>query len=347
VNGHRLNFSRAVIATGSRPLVPPLDGLSDVPFLTTETLFSLAECPRRLAVVGAGPLGCEMAQVFARFGSEVTVFEKEERSLTLEDTDAAGLVCAALEKDGVTFRFSTQEIRFERTEDGVAVHSHSAGRWFVDPCDRVLVAAGRAPRVEELNLEAAGVHCDESGIIVDGLLRTTNPRIFAAGDVCSPFRYVHAAEALARHVIANALFMAADRVDTLLIPRCSYTEPEIAHVGVSGKDAEAAHLETLTLPFDDLDRAVIDGTEAGLLKIHHDNRGAIRGATIVAANAGELISEIVLAMNHGVKLGALASDIHPYPTYSEIIKRAADHYHSRLLTPSILRFLKRYLSWRR
>jgi pyruvate/2-oxoglutarate dehydrogenase complex dihydrolipoamide dehydrogenase (E3) component len=183
--------------------------------------------------------------------------------------------------------------------------------------------------------------------MVDSLLRTTNPRVFAAGDVCSPYRYAHAADALARMVIANALFMAADRVDQLLVPRCTYTEPEIAHVGVSGKDAEAANLDTITLPFDDLDRAILDGAEAGVLKIHHDKRGTIRGATIVAADAGELIGEIVLAMNHGVKLGSLASDIHPYPTQSEIIKRAADHYHSRLLTPSMLRFLKRYLTWRR
>ena len=347
VEGRLLHFSRAVVATGSRPLIPPLQGLADVPFLTTDSLYSLRERPRRLAIIGAGPAGCEMAQVFARFGSEVTVFEKEERCLTLEDADAVEIVQRALEQDHVAFRFSTQEIRFERVEGGVAVHSHSAGRWFVDHCDRLLLTAGRAPRIEGLNLDAAGVRCDELGIIVDSLLRTTNSHIFAAGDVCSQFHYTHAADALARMVIANALFMAADRVDKLLVPRCTYTEPEIAHVGLSEKDAEAAHLETLKLSFDDLDRAILDSGEAGLLKIHHDHRGGIRGATIVAANAGELISEIVLAMNHGVKLGALASDIHPYPTQAEIIKRAADLYRSRLLTPSILRLLKRFLAWRR
>jgi pyruvate/2-oxoglutarate dehydrogenase complex dihydrolipoamide dehydrogenase (E3) component len=347
VDGRLLHFSRAVVATGSRPLIPPLQGLADVPFLTTDSLYFLRERPRRLAIIGAGPAGGEMAQVFARFGSEVTVFEKEERCLTLEDADAAEIVQRALEQNGVTFRFGVQEIRFERAEGGVTVHSHSAGRWFVDHCDRLLLAAGRAPRIEGLNLEAAGVRCDEAGIIVDSLLRTTNSRVFAAGDVCSQFRYTHAADAQARMVIANALFMAADRVDTLLVPRCTYTEPEIAHVGLSEKDAEAAHWGTLKLSFDDLDRAILDSGEAGLLKIHHDHRGTIRGATIVAANAGELISEIVLAMNHGVKLSALAFDIHPYPTQAEIIKRAADIYRSRLLTPSILRLLKRFLAWRR
>jgi pyruvate/2-oxoglutarate dehydrogenase complex dihydrolipoamide dehydrogenase (E3) component len=347
VEGRPLHFSRAVVATGSLPLIPPLQGLTDVPFLTTDSLYSLRERPRRLAVIGAGPAGCEMAQVFARFGSEVTVFEKEERCLTLEDADAAEIVHQALERDGITFRFGVQEIRFEQSVNGIAVHSHSAGRWFVDHCDRLLLTAGRAPRIEGLNLDAAGVRCDELGIIVDSLLRTTNSRIFAAGDVCSQYRYTHAADALARMVIANALFMAADRVDKLLVPRCTYTEPEIAHVGVLQEDAEAAHWGTIKLSFDDLDRAILDGGEAGLLKIHHDHRGGIRGATIVAANAGELISEIVLAMNHGVKLGALASDIHPYPTQAEIIKRAADLYHSKLLTPSILRLLKRFLAWRR
>jgi pyruvate/2-oxoglutarate dehydrogenase complex dihydrolipoamide dehydrogenase (E3) component len=342
-----LPFSRAVIATGSRPHVPPLEGLTDIPFLTTESLYALTERPHRLAVIGAGPVGCEMAQVFVRFGSQVTVFEKEERCLNIEDADAAEVVRKALEHDGVIFRFSTREIRFERSEKGTIVHSHSGDHWFVDPCDRVLVAAGRAPRIEGLNLEAAGIRTDESGIMVDSLLRTTNPRVFAVGDVCSQFRYTHAAEALARHVIANALFMAADRVDTLLVPRCTYTEPEIAHVGLSENEAEAVHLSTLKLSFDDLDRAILDSGEAGLLKIHHDHRGTIRGATIVAANAGELISEIVLAMNHGVKLGSLASDIRPYPTQAEIIQRAGDVYRSKLLTPAMLRFLKRYLAWRR
>jgi pyruvate/2-oxoglutarate dehydrogenase complex dihydrolipoamide dehydrogenase (E3) component len=347
VEGRILPFSRAVIATGSRPMIPLLDGLTDVPFLTSDSLFTLDSLPKKLAVLGAGPVGCEMAQVFARFGSEVTVFEREERGLMLEDADAADIVRRSLENDGVTFRFSIKEIRFERNEQSVMVHSHTGDRWFLDPFDRLLVAAGRVPRLDGLNLEAAGIECDESGIWVDSLLHTTNPHVFAAGDVCSQYRYTHAADALARTVIANALFMAADRVDSLLVPHCTFTEPEIAHVGIHESDAQAVHLATLKLPFDDLDRAILDSGEAGLLKIHHDKRGTIRGATIVAANAGELISEIVLAMNHGVKLGSLASDIHPYPTQAEIIKRAGDQYRSTLLTPSIMKLLKRFLAWRR
>lgn len=347
VEGRMLPFSRAVITTGSRPAIPPLDGLTDVPYLTSDTLFTLDSLPKRLAILGAGPVGCEMAQVFARFGSEVTVFERAERCLTLEDADAADIVRRALENDGVTFRFGIKEIRFERSESGVAVHSHAGDRWYLDHCDRMLVAAGRAPRLEGLNLEAAGIQCDESGILVDSLLRTTNPHVFAAGDVCTQYRYTHAADALARTVIANALFMAADRVDSLLVPHCTFTEPEIAHVGIHESEAQAVRLITLKLPFDDLDRAILDSGEAGLLKIHHDSRGTIRGATIVAANAGELISEIVLAMNHSVRLGSLASDIHPYPTQAEIIKRAGDQYRSKLLTPTIMKLLKRYLAWRR
>ena len=347
VEGRILPFSRAVIATGSHPLIPLLDGLTDVHFLTSDNLFTMDSLPKKLAVLGAGPVGCEMAQVFARFGSDVTVFEREERCLTLEDADAADIVRRALEQDGVTFRFGIKEIRFERSDAGIAVHSHAGDRWFLDHFDRLLVAAGRAPRLDGLNLEAAGIECDEAGIIVDSLLHTTNPHVFAAGDVCSQYRYTHAADALARTVIANALFMAADRVDSLLVPHCTFTEPEIAHVGIHEEDARSAHLVTLKMPFDDLDRAILDSGEAGLLKVHHDKRGTIRGATIVAANAGELISEIVLAMNHGVKLGSLASDIHPYPTQAEIIRRAGDQYRSALLTPSMMKLLKRYLAWRR
>lgn len=347
VGGQILPFRRAVIATGSQAFVPPLEGLSDIPFLTPESIFGLTALPRRLAVIGAGPIGCELAQVFARFGCQVTIFEREDRCLNREDSEASMIIRSALESDDITFRLRTSELRFERKDNEIAVHSCSEDRWFVDFFDQVLLAAGRVPRWENLNLDAAGIQCDEQGIIVNNLLRTSNPHVFAAGDVCSQYRYTHAADALARIVIANALFMAADRVDSLLVPRCTFTDPEVAQVGLLESEAKDMRLSTLRLSFDDLDRTILDSGVSGLLKIQHDSRGTIKGATIVAANAGELISEFMLAINHGINLSALATDIHPYPTQTEIIKRAGDVYRSKLLTPSMMKMLKKFLAWRR
>ncbi|RPH95260.1 mercuric reductase [candidate division KSB1 bacterium] len=347
VGGQRLHFSRAVIATGSKPAVPALPGLDRVPFMTTDHLFTLTHLPRRLAVIGAGPAGCEMAQVFARFGSIVTVFEQANQILPHEDADAARMVQRALHHDGISFRLDCSELRFEKEGADVIVHSHAGEHWYADPCDRVLLAAGRVPRTEGLNLEAASVGTDERGILVNGQLRTSNPHIYAAGDVCSQYRYTHAADALARVVIANALFFAGDSAGDLLVPNCTFTDPEIAHVGLSETEAKERHLQTMKLPFDDLDRAILDSGEAGLLKIHHDVRGTIKGATLVAAHAGEMIGEIVVAMNHSVRLGSLSSDIHPYPTVAEIIKRAGDQFRHTLVTPFMARLLKKFLAWRR
>jgi pyruvate/2-oxoglutarate dehydrogenase complex dihydrolipoamide dehydrogenase (E3) component len=347
VNGRRLTFSRAVIATGARPARPDIPGIEQVRCLTSDHLLGLDALPRRLAVIGAGPAGCELAQVFARFGSEVVVYEICRQVLPREDADAALIVQRALERDGVTLRLGCSGVRFEKTPSCTMVHSQVGEHWYADPCDCVMMAAGRVPRIEGLQLEAAGILCDDHGLIVDRFLRTTNPRVFAAGDVCSEYRHTHAADALAHVVLGNALFFASDRASALLVPSCTYTDPEIAHVGVHQSEADATRLKTLRLGFDSLDRAILDGSGDGLLKIHHDHRGTLRGATLVAPHAGETIGEIVVAMNHSVRLGTLASDIHPYPTYAEILKIAGDQFRHGLMTPSMARFLKRLLQWRR
>ena len=346
VNGQQIEFRRAVIATGSRPAIPAIAGLESVAYLTSDTLFRMTVLPRRLGIIGAGPFGCEMAQVFARFGSQVTLFERESRILPQEDADAAAIVEQALLREGITLRLNATELRVEPGAE-ITVQSHIAAHRYVDPCDTLLVAAGRRPNLERLNLDAAGVKADEQGILVNSFLRTTNRRILAAGDVCSRYKYTHAADALARIVIGNALFLGTDRASSLLVPHCTYTDPEIAQVGVDGAAARALHLHTLTLPLDALDHVIVEGGAAGVLKIHHDFRGTIRGATLVAANASELIGEVTLCMNHGVKLGALAGDIFPYPTESEIFKHAGDVYRNAMITPAIAKLFKRFLRWRR
>ena len=347
VNGQTLHFARAVIATGARPAASGIEGLENISALTSDNLFELKELPRRLAVIGAGPLGCEMAQAFARLGSTVIVYEWQPQILPSEDSEAALLVKRALERDGVVFHLGCSDLRVETEGSDRTIHSKSGEHWFADPFNQVLVATGRAPNTESLNLDAANVAVDEKGIVVNNYLRTSNPRVYAAGDCCSEYMYTHSADALARIVIANALFFGTDRVSSLLIPRCTFTDPQCAHVGVQQAEGEKHHLNTMTMSFSDFDRSIIDGNDNGVFKVHYDIRGAIRGATIVSAHASELMGELVVAMSHGVRLSSLASDIHPYPTESEIIKHAGDLYRRSFVTPSMAKFLSKLLEWRR
>jgi pyruvate/2-oxoglutarate dehydrogenase complex dihydrolipoamide dehydrogenase (E3) component len=288
-----------------------------------------------------------MAQTFARFGSRVVVYDKEPRILPADDLHPAEIVCESLQRDGVVFRLSCTDLRLDVTERSKRLRGRSAGDAFADEFDEVLIASGRIPNVEDLNLDAAHVDYDEKGILVNDRLRTTNPRVYAAGDVCSQGNFTHAADAQARTVIANALFLGTQRISSALIPWCTYTDPEIARVGIGENDEHSKEYTALDLPLRDSDRAVIDGQEEGLLRIYHDRHGRIHGATLVAAQAGEIIGELVVAMRHNVRLGALASDIHPYPTQSEIIRRAGDLYRRTLLTPTVAGILRKFLKWRR
>jgi pyruvate/2-oxoglutarate dehydrogenase complex dihydrolipoamide dehydrogenase (E3) component len=307
----------------------------------------LKELPPRLAIVGAGPIGCEMSQAFARFGSRVVVYDKEPRILPADDLHPSEIVREALQREGVVFRLACTDLRLDASDREKRLSGRSAGEAFEDEFDEVLIASGRVPNVEDLNLNAAHVEYDESGVLVNDRLRTTNPRVYAAGDVCSQGKFTHAADAMARTVIANALFFGTQRISSALIPWCTYTDPEIARVGIGENDAHGKEYTVLDLPLQGSDRAVIDGQEEGLLRIYHDRHGRIHGATLVAAQAGEIIGELVVAMRHNVRLGALASDIHPYPTQSEIIKRAGDMYRRTLLTPTMAKMLKKFLEWRR
>ena len=332
-----LRFRKAVIATGSRPIVPDIPGLAGTPFLTNETVFDLSTQPRGIVVIGAGASGCELAQAFARLGTRVTLIESGSRVLPRDDRDAAAIVEASLRADGVDVLLGTQ-VTAVRSAEGQFVVEHG-GR--TTSADALLIATGRAPRVEDLGLDSAGVAYGRDGITVDDRLRTSNSRIFAAGDVCSRYKFTHAADAMARIVVRNALFFGRARMSSLVIPWCTFTSPEVARVWEAGDDAAASGAEAVTIPLSTVDRAVVDDATDGFVRIHH-RKGRIVGATIVAPDAGDLVSAIVVAMQYGGSLGDLSSAVFPYPTVSIALRQAGDAYRRSALTPTVRNALRYY-----
>ena len=292
VDGRTIQFKRAVIATGGRAAAPPIEGLAETGYLTNETVFSLTELPRRLLVIGAGPIGCELSQAFARFGSQVYLLEAAGQILTREDRDAAERVERALRRDDVRIISSCKISRVSKQGTDKLVELECEGECRTIVVDEVLVAVGRAGNVEGIGLEAAGVDYDPSrGLLVNDHLRTTNPRIFAAGDCCFRYKFTHTADALARIVIQNALFglpFMKKKASALTIPWCTYTDPEIAHVGMYKQDAEARgiRVRTFVQELRELDRAILDGEDDGFIKVHvKDGTDEILGSTIVASHA--------------------------------------------------------------
>ncbi len=352
VDDQRLRFGRAVIATGGRPAAPPIPGLDGVPYLTNETIFSLTELPRRLLVIGAGPIGCELAQAFARFGAAVTMLGRRSQVLPRESPAAAAVVRRHLEADGVQLELGVRLTQISNQGgDIVAYYVREANRG-TSPgfaaVDAVLVAAGRTPNLEGLNLDAAGVKADTQGVVVNDRLQTSNRRVYASGDVCSAFKFTHAADAMSRLVLQNALFYGRRRASALVIPWTTYTDPELAHVGVSHADVNASggRLQSITVELSNVDRAVVDDDTDGFVQVHHE-RGRLRGCTIVAPHAGEMIAEAVYALTHGGRLAALSSTVHPYPTVAEALRKAGDAYRRQALTPARRRWLTRYFQWTR
>jgi pyruvate/2-oxoglutarate dehydrogenase complex dihydrolipoamide dehydrogenase (E3) component len=348
VDGRDLRFARACIATGARASAPDIPGLAEAGFLTNETVFSLTVLPPRLAVIGAGPIGCELAQAFARLGSQVWLIETEHGILPREDAEASAIVQVQMERDGVRIRCCGRDLRVEKGRDGTHVMLSSHGRVHDLAVDRILVAAGRAPNVVDLGLEQAGVAYDTSaGVKVDDRLRTTNRRIYAAGDVCSAYRFTHAADFMARIAAQNALFLGRRRLSALTIPWCTYTDPEVAHVGLTAAEAAERGVRSLVIPMSEVDRAVLDDEEQGLLKVHLRDSGAILGATLVARHAGDMIGEMALAMSSGSGLGTLGRTIHPYPTQAEIFRKAGDAWGRGRLKPWVRALTERWLRFRR
>lgn len=351
VPGRRIEFHRAVIATGARPLAPQIPGLEEVGFLTNETFFSLTELPRRLVVIGGGPIGCELGQALRRFGAEVDIIEKNSRILPKEEPSAAAVVAEQIRQEGIHLYLGGSVRRVEKSGDGKRVIIERGREQNVLVADEILVAVGRTPNVENLGLEAGGVEYDtRHGVKVNDRLRTTNPRIFAAGDVCSVYKFTHAADAMARICIQNALFLGRKKLSSLVIPRATYTDPEVAHVGMTSADAERAGvaIDSYREDLADVDRAVLDGEDTGFAVVHaRKGTGRVVGATIVARHASEMIGEITLLMTAGKPLGALAETIHSYPAQVEVLKRIADAYRRTKLTPKVAWALKKWLAWRR
>jgi pyruvate/2-oxoglutarate dehydrogenase complex dihydrolipoamide dehydrogenase (E3) component len=354
VDGKELKFKKAVIASGARASAPPINGLDQVDYLTNETVFSLTELPERFGVIGAGPIGCEMAQSFARFGSEVRLVASMRDVLPREDRDGAEIVKSAMLKSGVSIHCCGKDTRIGVADDGIRMQFSSGDEKHDIVVDQLLVAVGRAPNVEGLELEKVGVDYSPKGVKVDDHYRTSNPNIYAAGDICSPYQFTHAADFMARAVIQNSLFaigpFGKKKGSSLTIPWCTYTTPELAHVGLSEADAGTQNIaiDTYTQSFEHVDRAILDGETEGLVKVNcAKGTDKILGATIVAHHAGDMISEIALAMTHDLGLGKVASTIHPYPTQAEAVRKTGDLYSRTRLTPKVKDFFTRWLAWQR
>ena len=335
-----LHTRKAVIATGARPMLPPIAGLEASVPLTNESVFELGVQPQRLAILGAGAAGCELAQAFARLGTRVELFEVAPQVLPVEEPQAAVLVAEALTREGVVLHMGSEVQSVSVTPEGIELAVSGGGRTVVD---RVLVTAGRRRNVEGLGLDKAGVRVDERGAVaVDHRLRTAHSDVYAAGDVCSQYQFTHAADAHARIVVRNALFRGRARADHLVVPRCVYTKPEIAHVGKTARqlDERGVSYDRYRVDWGELDRGVTDDAADGYVELlTPQTSGLILGATLVGRDAGEQLAPVLLLMSSGRGLESVGSLVLPYPTRSEYLRRLADAHARKRLTPRVARVL--------
>lgn len=341
VNGDPIHGRRFVIATGSRPAVPPVPGLEGVGYLTNESVFDERELPPRLGVLGAGPIGLELAQAFARFGSQVTVFDVAERILPREDADVAARLHALLESEGLAIHVGTTVKQIDTRDGGIVLHCVGNGKDTTVTVDRLLVATGRKPNIESLELDNAGVMTEPGGVRVDQRMRTSAKHIFACGDVTGPYPFTHMAEYQAGIIIANAVFRFPKRADYRVVPWVTYTKPELAHVGMTEQAArdQGLNVQVARFEFGDVDRALTDGSEGGFMKLVM-HRGRVAGATILGPHGGELIHEMVLAMQARVRVSTIAATIHAYPTLAQVHRRTVNSSLSaRLFAPGTRRLV--------
>lgn len=366
VNGRTLRFRKAVIATGGYPALPGIPGLQELhqqsdaamgkrphpAVMTNESFFNMTVLPKRLCVIGTGVIGMEMAQAMQRLGSQVTMFGRSGKVLPKEDADLSEIVKQQMVREGVKFQLDVSKYVSVETSGTVSAEGYEelvmkteeGGEAKEYKFDAMLVSTGRKPNVTNLGLEEAGVEYDiKEGLKVNDMLQTTNSRIFGVGDCCSAYKFTHAADFMARMVIRNALFLGKDKMSNLLIPYATFTSPEIAHVGLYEADMKAKDIayKTFEKHFDDNDRAICDGTTLGMVRVHVEAKSdTILGASIVGENAGNMISELTLAMQSGTGLGALASVIHPYPTTGEAIRQTGDLYNRTRLTNTVKQLLR-------
>jgi len=346
VSGQRLRFRKAVIATGARATIPPIPGLSDVPYYTNESIFTVTARPAHLVVLGAGPIGCELAQAFARLGTRVTLVNLSQQLMPREDNDAASVVEQAMLRDGVTVMHETTIERVEQRGAESVISCAQRGTQIALTTDALLIAVGRSPNVDRLQLEKANVAFDpRRGVLVNDRLQTSNTRIFAVGDVCSSQQFTHSADFQARLVVQNALFFGRGKASALITPRVTYTSPEVASVGMSERDAvkEGVAVDVVTVPMHDVDRARLDGETEGFCRVVlAKGTDRIVGAVLVAEHAGEIIGEVALAMTAKLGLSAIGRTMHAYPTQAEVLRKAADAWRRRKLTPTVKALFARY-----
>ncbi|MEH6529879.1 MAG: FAD-dependent oxidoreductase [Photobacterium frigidiphilum] len=358
VNGQRITTRNIVIATGARPLVPGIPGLQDVNYLTSDSIWSLKVQPKKLLVLGGGPIGCELAQSFSRLGSDVTLVEMAEQLLIREDTDASLLVKESMHKDGVDIKLNHKATRFESitAEDGTRIqraYLEYNGKEVIVEFDAVMLALGRVANVQGFGLEELGITTTQRGTVdVNDYLQTKYPNIYAVGDVAGPFQLTHAAAHQAWYAAVNGLFgqFKKFKADYSVLPAATYTAPEVARVGINEKEAENLNIEfdVTRYGIDDLDRAITDGEDYGFVKvITPKGKDKILGVTIVGNNAGELLAEFTLAMRHGLGLNKILGTIHPYPTMSEANKYTAGVWKQANAPQALLAWVKKYHAWMR
>jgi len=344
VDGQRLRARNFVIATGSRATIPKIEGLETVPFFTNETIFDeLHEKPASMVVLGGGPIGCELGQAFSRLGVKITIVQSVDQLMPPEDREVAEFMQKRFAAEGIDVRLNTKTTR-ACFQSGKVILETSDG---VITADALLVAAGRRPNIEQLNLELAGVKHNRHGVEVNDYMQTSQPHIYAAGDVANRLKFTHTADFTARAVVRNILMplqLLRQKIESAVVPWCTYTEPEVAHVGLGEKDAvtRGTPYDLFLVPMEEVDRAVVENEEAGFAKVlTAKGSDKILGAVIVAPHAGDLLHEFVLAMNAGIGLGKIATMIHAYPTFAELARKAGDKYNKTRLTP----FAKKLFAW--
>lgn len=338
----RLRSKRFVVATGAVPAVPPIPGLEEAGYWTYETVFDQNELPESVAVLGGGPIGLEFAQVFSRLGARTTVVEMAPSILVQEDPDVSAFMQRWLEAEGISVRTGSAATRIRRA-DGRTIVETADGRSVA--AHQLFVATGRRPCTDGLELEAAGVRTEGGAVVVDRYLRTSAKTVWAVGDVTGGLQFTHAAEHMAKAALRNAVVPGKAKVGYDDVPWVTYTDPEVARVGIGEAEAEAGGGTTYRYQIDDLDRAIVDATAVGFAKVSADRKGKVLGATIVAHGAGEMIMPLVLAKRHGLTLAQVANTTFPYPTMAEGVKRVSGEYMRSRLDTTAGRILKRVVRW--
>ena len=339
----RIRSRFIIVATGGRPRIPEIAGIEDAPYLTSETIFELPELPKRLLILGGGPIGSELAQASGRLGAKVTVVQKGTRLLPKDDPELSALLLRELEAEGVMFFLGASATRVAKEGDALRVTLDMAGHAHTIVTDAVLVAAGRRPNIEGLGLEEAGVAYEAQGIVVDDRCRTSARHIFACGDVTGRYQLTHMSEHMAKVAATNVMLKIPSRIDVRNVPWCTFTDPELARVGASEAELTKAGVafEVYRFPYDKLDRAITDGSTSGLIKVFATRAtGTILGATVLGSSAGDLMCELAVAMRNGVTLRKLADTIHPYPTLGLGVRRAADQWYVRKRSRRFVRLLQ-------